>query len=143
MAERDDSHWEGMSASIERGEYTVAGPVELGPAAVTDDATSPPPTTVAELRRLLDHLPPGMPVLVDGYEAAFAAIGAVVITEVVELSGRPSYMGRFEHPADAARAVAGEDAAAWRITEPGPLPQRVGEPVVALVLRREVREVDE
>lgn len=59
MAERDDSHWEGMSASIERGEYTVAGPVELGPAAVTDDATSPPPTTVAELRRLLDHLPPG------------------------------------------------------------------------------------
>ncbi len=33
MAERDDAYWEGLSESIERGEYTVAGPVELGPAA--------------------------------------------------------------------------------------------------------------
>lgn len=34
MAERDDSHWEGLSRAVERGEYTIAGPVELGPAAV-------------------------------------------------------------------------------------------------------------
>ncbi|BDD82319.1 hypothetical protein TPB0596_20820 [Tsukamurella pulmonis] len=33
MAERDDSHWEGMSRAVERGEYEVIGPVELGPAA--------------------------------------------------------------------------------------------------------------
>ncbi|MGX9294434.1 hypothetical protein [Tsukamurella paurometabola] len=33
VAERDDSHWEGMSRGIERGEYTVVGPIELGPAA--------------------------------------------------------------------------------------------------------------
>lgn len=110
---------------------------------MTDEATFPPPTTVAELRRLLDHLPPGMPALVDGCEAAFAAIGAVMITEVQELSGRPTCLGRFEHPTDAMRAVARDDAAAWAITDPGPLPQLVGEPVVALVLRREVREADE
>ncbi len=33
MAERDDAYWAGMSESIERGEYTAVGPVELGPAA--------------------------------------------------------------------------------------------------------------
>ncbi|QQG99619.1 hypothetical protein HBE99_02745 [Mycobacteroides chelonae] len=103
----------------------------------------PPPTTVAELRRILDQLPSDMPVLVDGYEAAFAAIGAAVIAEVQELSRRPPYLGRFEHPADAARAVAGDDAAAWAISEPGPLPQLVGEPTAALVLRREVRDDDD
>jgi hypothetical protein len=65
-----------------------------------------------------------------------------VITEVQELSGRPSYLGRFEHPSDAERAVAGEDAAAWAITEPDALPELVGEPTVALVLRREVRDAD-
>lgn len=130
--ERDDAYYAELSAAVEAGEYRAAGPVEL-----------PPPTTVADLRRLLDQLPGAMPVLVDGYEAAYAAIGTVMLTEVQELSNRPSYLGRFEHPADAARAVAGDDAAAWAITEPGPLPQRVGEPVVALVLRREVREVDE
>lgn len=31
--ERDDAYWEAMSRGIERGEYTIAGPVELGPAA--------------------------------------------------------------------------------------------------------------
>lgn len=99
----------------------------------------PPPTTVAELRRLLDQLPGDALVLVDAYEAAYAVIGAVTLTEVQELSGRPSYLGRFEHLADAERAVAGDDAAGW-ISEPGPLPERVGEPVLALVLRREVRD---
>ncbi len=34
MAERDDAYWDGMSRAVERGEYTIAGPVELGPAAV-------------------------------------------------------------------------------------------------------------
>lgn len=102
----------------------------------------PPPTTVAELRRLLDQLPPDALVLVDAYEAAYSPIAAAVITQVQELSNRPSYLGRFEHPADAARAVAGEDAAGW-ISEPGLLPELVGEPVMALVLRREVREDDD
>ncbi|QZT56205.1 hypothetical protein [Mycolicibacterium austroafricanum] len=102
----------------------------------------PPPTTVAELRRLLDQLPPDALVLVDGYEAAYSPISSATLTQVQELSGRPSYLGRFEHPSDAERAVAGEDAAGW-ITEPGPLPQRVGEPIAALVLRREVRADDE
>ncbi|CPT03358.1 MULTISPECIES: hypothetical protein [Mycobacteriaceae] len=110
---------------------------------MTDESEYPPPTTVAELRRILDQLPPDMPVLVDGYEAAYAAIGAVALTEVQELSGRPSYLGRFEHPGDAARAVAGDDAAAWMVSDPGPLPERVGDPVVALVLRREEREDDD
>ncbi|AUN38667.1 hypothetical protein [Tsukamurella tyrosinosolvens] len=32
-AERDDAYWAGLSRSVERGEYRVAGPVELGPAA--------------------------------------------------------------------------------------------------------------
>ncbi|OBK02806.1 hypothetical protein A5637_16250 [Mycolicibacterium fortuitum] len=103
----------------------------------------PPPKTVAELRRLLDQLPADMPVLVDAYEAAYSQIGAVALTEVQELSGRPPYLGRFEHLADAMRAVAGEDAAGWVISEPDPLPEPVGEPVVALVLRREVRDDDE
>ncbi|NMD56559.1 MULTISPECIES: hypothetical protein [Tsukamurella] len=31
--ERDDNYWKGMSRSVERGEYTPVGPVELGPAA--------------------------------------------------------------------------------------------------------------
>ncbi|WP_255773581.1 hypothetical protein [Mycobacteroides abscessus] len=109
---------------------------------MTPESMYPPPKTVAELRQLLDQLTPDMPVLVDGYEAAYAEIDAVVITEVQELSGRPSYLGRFEHPSDAQRAVAGEDAAGW-ISEPGPLPRLVGEPVMALVLRREVRDDDE
>ncbi|QHN19726.1 hypothetical protein GII35_05865 [Gordonia amarae] len=100
----------------------------------------PPPSTVAELRRILDQLPGDMPVLVDAYEAAYSQIGAVALTEVQELSGRPPYLGRFEHLADAMRAVAGEDAAAWAISDPGPLPEPVGEPAVALVLRREVRD---
>lgn len=105
-----------------------------------DETAFPPPTTVADLRRLLDQLPGDALVLVDGHEAAYAAIGAAALVEVQELSGRPPYLGRFEHLADAMRAVAGEDAAAWTISEPGPLPQRVGEPVVALVLRREERD---
>lgn len=109
---------------------------------MTPEGVYPPPTTVAELRRLLDQLPPDALVLVDGYEAAFAAIGDAVVTEVQELSGRPSYLGRFEHPADAARAVAGVDAAAWMISEPDALPELVGEPTVALLLRREVRADD-
>ncbi|MCF8612237.1 hypothetical protein L5G28_19025 [Gordonia sp. HY285] len=85
------------------------------------------------MRLLLDQLPSDALVLVDGYGAAYAVIGAAVITEVRELSGRPSYLGRFEHLADAARAIAGDDVG-W-ISEPGPLPELVGEPVVALVLR--------
>lgn len=109
---------------------------------MTPESTYPPPTTIAELRQLLDQLPPDALVLVDGYEAAYSPIAAAVVTEVQELSGRPSYLGRFEHPSDAARAVAGEDAAGW-ISEPGPLPELVGDPVVALVLRREVRDGDE
>ncbi len=39
---------------------------------MTDETAYQPPTTVAELRRILDQLPGGMPVLVDGYEAAYA-----------------------------------------------------------------------
>lgn len=110
---------------------------------MTPESMYPPPTTVADLRQLLDQLPPDALVLVDGYEAAYAAIGAAVVTEVVELSNRPPYLGRFEHPSDAARAIAGDDAAGWVITEPEPLPELVGEPVMALVLRREVREDDD
>ncbi|CAJ1579836.1 hypothetical protein [[Mycobacterium] wendilense] len=110
---------------------------------MTENVEFPPPRTVAELRRLLDQLPGDALILVDGYEAAYSAIATAMLTEVQELSGRPSYLGRFEHPSDAARAVAGVDAAAWAISDPGPLPQRVGEPVVALVLRREVRDADE
>lgn len=37
----------------------------------------------------------------------------------------------------------GGDAAAWVISEPGPLPELVGNPVMALVLRREVRDDDD
>ncbi|RIU41052.1 hypothetical protein [Mycobacteroides abscessus] len=110
---------------------------------MTDESEYPPPTTVAELRRILDQLPGGMPVLVDGYEAAYSPIAAVALTEVQELSDRPSFLGRFEHPGDAARAVAGDDAAAWMVSDPSPLPKRVGDPMVALVLRREEREDDE
>lgn len=109
---------------------------------MTEYVEFPPPRTVAELRRLLDQLPGDALILVDGYEAAYSAIATAMLTEVQELSGRPSYLGRFEHPSDAARAVAGEDAAGW-ISEPGPLPTLVGEPVMALVLRREVRDADD
>ena len=103
----------------------------------------PAPSTVAELRQLLDQLPPDALVLVDAYEAAYSAVGSATLTEVQELSGRPGYLGRFEHLADAERAVAGENAAAWAISAPGPLPRRVGEPTMALVLRREVRDDDD
>lgn len=110
---------------------------------MTEPIAFPPPKTVAELRQLLDQLPPDALVLVDAYEAAYSQIGAVALTEVQELSNRPSYLGRFGHLDDATRAVAGEDAAGWVITDPEPLPELVGEPVVALVLRREVRDADE
>lgn len=106
---------------------------------MTDETAFPPPKTVAELRWLLDQLPADALVLVDGYEAAYSSIGAVALTAVQELSNRPSYLGRFDHPVDAARAIAGDDAAGW-ISEPGPLPELVGELVVALVLRREERD---
>lgn len=110
---------------------------------VTEHIAFPPPKTVAELRQLLDQIPGDIPVLVDAYEAAYSQIGAVALTEVQELSNRPSYLGRFDHLDDAARAVAGEDAAGWAIADPGPLPELVGEPTVALVLRREVRDADD
>ncbi|MCV7194152.1 hypothetical protein [Mycolicibacterium brumae] len=45
-----------------------------GAVTVTERAGFPPPSTVAELRQLLDQLPEDALVLVDGYEAAFAAI---------------------------------------------------------------------
>lgn len=109
----------------------------------TEHVEYPPPTTVGELRRLLDRLPADMPVLVDGYEAAYSPIVIAALAEVQELSGRPSYLGRFEHVAEAVRAVADDGTAAWTIGEPDALPQLVGEPVVALVLRREVRDDDE
>lgn len=110
---------------------------------MTPENMYPPPSTVAELRRILDQLPGDMPVLVDAYEAAYSPIESAVLTQVQELSNRPPYLGRFEHLDDAERAVAGEDAAGWVITDPEPLPELVGEPIVALVLRREVREDDE
>ncbi|KAF0967282.1 hypothetical protein [Gordonia sp. YY1] len=110
---------------------------------MTENVEFPPPRTVAELRRLLDQLPGDALILVDGYEAAYSAIATAMLTEVQELSGRPSYLGRFEHPSDAARAVAGVDAAAWVITDPEPLPKLVGEPTLALVLRREERDDDD
>ncbi|WOF19488.1 hypothetical protein IHV82_01555 [Mycobacterium avium] len=110
---------------------------------MTENVEFPPPKTVAELRRLLDQLPGDALILVDGYEAAYSPISSATLTEVQELSGRPPYLGRFEHLADAMRAVAGEDAAGWVITDPEPLPELVGEPVVALVLRREVRDADD
>lgn len=92
-----------------------------------------PPTTVAELRRILDQLPPEMPVLVDGPEVAYSPIASIQLTEVQELTHVPSYLGRFEHPADAAWMLGESDSL---------LPQRMGDPVVALVLRREEREDD-
>lgn len=110
---------------------------------MTEHIAVPPPKTVAELRKILDQLPPDALVLVDGYEAAYSPISSATLTEVQELSNRPSYLGRFEHPSDAARAVAGVDAAAWMISEPDPLPKLVGEPTLALVLRREVRDADD
>lgn len=110
---------------------------------MTEYVELPPPKTVAELRRLLDQLPPDALVLVDGYEAAYSPIESAALTQVQELSGRPSYLGRFEHPSDAARAIAGEDAAGWMISDPDPLPKLVGGPVMALVLRREVRDDDD
>lgn len=110
---------------------------------MTPENMYPPPSTVAELRQLLDQLPGDALILVDGYEAAYSAIATAMLTEVQELSGRPSYLGRFEHPSDAARAIAGDDAAGWIISDPEPLPKLVGDPVVALVLRREVRDGDE
>lgn len=110
---------------------------------MTPESMFPPPTTVGQLRRLLDQLPPDALVLVDGYEAAYSPIESAALTQVQELSGRPSYLGRFEHPSDAARAIAGDDAAGWTISDPAPLPELVGEPVMALVLRREVREDDD
>lgn len=110
---------------------------------MTPESMYPPPTTVAELRQLLDRLPPDALVLVDGHEAAYSPIATAALTEVQELSGRPAYLGRFEHPVDAERAVAGDDAAGWIVSDVDPLPKLVGDPVLALVLRREVREDDE
>lgn len=51
MAERDDAYWEGMSRAVERGEYEVVGPLELGPAAAPLRLTritiyTPPPAVL-------------------------------------------------------------------------------------------------
>jgi hypothetical protein len=67
MAERDDSHWEGMSRAVERGEYEVIGPVELGPAAV-------PP----RLTRITLYMP--APVLRQVAAAYGAVLGAEPVT---------------------------------------------------------------
>lgn len=69
--ERDASYWEGVSESIERGEYRVAGPVELGPAAAP-----------LRLSRITLYTPA---VVLDHVAAAYAAVlGAEPVNSIDE-----------------------------------------------------------
>ena len=96
----------------------------------------PPPLTTAELIRILSKLPPDTPVLVDGPVAAFSPIAATQLVEVQELDRVPvPELGRFDATAEAARNVA---------DPPGTVAVRaVGQPRMALVLRREQHVDDE
>lgn len=78
--ERDDAYWHGLSESIEAGECTVAGPIELGPAAPL------------RLTRITLYTPA---VVLDHVAAAYAAVlNAEPVTGEDE-------RGRFAEVADA------------------------------------------
>jgi hypothetical protein len=96
-----------------------------------------PVTTVCELIARLATLPPQTPVLVDGYEDGFSGINSIEVREVLEMAGRLDCYGRFDTTAEA-RATAAADPSKWQITDPPVLPPTlVGEPVHAVILRRE------
>jgi hypothetical protein len=74
-------------------------------------------------------------VLVDGYEDGYSPVDSIEVREVRELAGRLDCYGRFD---DTAEAAAAADPHHWQITDPPILPPTlVGEPVHAVILRRE------
>lgn len=122
-----------LSAAVEAGVYEVAGPLEWGPA--SDRA----PRTAAALIAALSALPPDTLVLVQGYEGHFSPIDSISdVGPVQELGGDwPDYYGRFAHPNEASRAAAQRAGDPFIVVTDFEPPTLVGEPVQAVVLRRE------
>ncbi|RDH13749.1 DUF4926 domain-containing protein [Tsukamurella pulmonis] len=119
-----------MSAAVEAGDYTISGPVELGP------ASGRPPRTAAELILALRALDPSTLVLVEGYGGGFSPIASISDDgPVQELAGRAAYYGRYAHPETAAELVDPDRRKGWQSME-DPV-SLVGEPVQAVVLARE------
>jgi hypothetical protein len=96
-----------------------------------------PVTTVADLIERLAALPPQTPLLVEGYEDGYSPVAGIEVREVQELAGRLDCYGRFDDVAEARHAAAA-DPHKWQITDPPVLPPTlVGDPVYAVLLRRE------
>jgi len=95
-----------------------------------------PVNTVGELIQRLQQLPPETPLLVSGYESG-CDTAVAGLTEVQELSGlgwyHGWYHGRYQDPAEAALQIEGGE---WKLMKDGVPPVPVGEPVIAVVLRR-------
>jgi hypothetical protein len=107
--------WFAATRAVGQGEEFPRGPVE----------------TAGELIERLSRLDPGTRVLVDGYEGGCSGIAAVVPFTAQELDRKGSWWhGRYDQVDEARRVAARESA-------PEGVPELVGEPFPAVVLRRE------
>jgi hypothetical protein len=126
---------------------TDTDPAEpAAPAASCDCGWAPAPfaggepspyLTVGGLRELTEGWPDDRPILISGYEGGLSRVVYACHELVQELGGRPDYLGAFEKPADAQRAATEPPDGPWAVTDPPTSPPTlVGEPIMALVLRR-------
>lgn len=131
IRQRTDGWWQALC-----GEHA-----ETEPRADMSEAP-PPPTTVGELRALLEGVPGEALLLTDAYEGGFTSILAATLVEVQRLDrhGEQDYLGDYETVAEAQRQTAEPAGGSpWNPIEDFEPPTLIGEPVTALILTREGR----
>lgn len=141
--EADADRYAQLSRAVEAGAYTASGPVEPGPAMSPElrAEIDRRPMTAAALIARLSELPPETVVLVQGYEGDFSPISSISdpgpVQELRRDEDQAMYLGRFEEPEEARRQAAmSPDAPELAIVGLQP-PELIGDPVQAVVLRRE------
>ena len=107
-----------------------------------DMSEAPPPTTVGELRALLEGVPGEALLLTDAYEGGFTSILAATLIEVQRLDrhGEQDYLGDYETVDEAQRQAAEPPGGSpWNPIHDFEPPTLIGEPITALILTREGR----
>lgn len=131
VRQRSDGWYQALcdEHAAEAGESTVEVPTD-------------PVTTVGELRTRLEGVPDALPLLTDAYEGGYTTIASVTVTEVQELNrhGEQDYLGHYELVDGAQRQAAEPPGGSpWNPIADFVPPTLVGEPFIALILRREGR----